>query len=111
MDISKRCVVVALFTPFPEKASEVRAILSEVTPEVHDEPGCDFYALHELPDGRLCYIEAWETRELWVKHGQADTVARINQQTAPYLAKPVDVFEMYGIPLGNKKGIIPIENT
>jgi quinol monooxygenase YgiN len=111
MDISKRCVVVALFTPRPNQANEVKAILSDITPEVHDEPGCDFYALHELPDGRLCFVEAWETRELWVQHGDATSVQKVNELVTPLLAKQVEVFEMYGIPLGKEKGIIPVSNT
>ena len=108
MDISKRCVVVAMFTPLPEKSAEVKAILSKVTPEVHTEPGCDFYALHELPDGRLCFVEAWETRELWIQHGDAPSVQKINQLIPQLLTKPVEVFEMYGIPAGGEKGIVPI---
>ena len=110
MDISKRCVVVALFTPKPGEAANVKNILTEITPEVHEEPGCDFYALHELPDGRLCFVEAWETRELWVQHGEANSVAQVTERAIPLLEKPVEVFEMYGVPAGNEKGIIPIFN-
>ena len=77
MDISKRCVVVAIFVPKAGQESAVQEILTEIIPEVHAEPGCEFYAMHELPDGRLCFVEAWETRELWVEHGQAPSVSKI----------------------------------
>jgi len=107
-DLDKRCVVVAVFRPKYGHTQAIKDVLTAIIPEVHEEPGCEFYALHELPDGRLCFVEAWDTRELWVQHSEFHTVARINEQIAEHLAEPVDVMEMYATPAGGAKGIIPL---
>ena len=107
-DPAKRCVVVAVFYPLPGNTEAVKSILTSIIPEVHKEPGCDFYALHELPDGRLCFVEAWETREHWVQHGEESTVERINSLTKDLLSRDVDVMEMYAVQAGDSMGLIPL---
>jgi len=107
-DVSKRCVVVAEFTPKPGHTQAIKDVLTAIIPEVHEEAGCEFYALHEMPDGKLCFVEAWDSRELWVAHSNFHTVERINHQIADHLAQPVDVHEMYAVPAGGEKGIIPL---
>lgn len=107
MNSSERCIVVAFFEPLEGKLSEVRAILGSVIPDVHDEPGCEFYALHEDTQGRLVFIEAWESREHWVAHSGFDTVGTIERETEGLLAAPIDVIEMYGVPFGSEKGVLP----
>ncbi len=62
------CVVIATFHPHPGKRDAVRAALEAVIPDVHEEPGCELYALHEETEGRLILIEKWTTRELWQEH-------------------------------------------
>src|SRR5210317_458014 len=59
------CVVIATFTPKPDRYDEVKRVLLEVSPEVHQEEGCELYALHEEVDGTLVLIEKWTTREPW----------------------------------------------
>ena len=105
---NERCVVVAVFTPNPGHTEAIKDVLIAIIPEVHEEKGCEFYALHEMPDGKLCFVEAWDTRELWVEHTEFHTVTRINEQIAEHLAQPVDVYEMYAVPEGGEKGLIPL---
>ena len=107
MDVSKRCVVIAIFKPLEGSLQEVKDILTSIIPEVHEEPGCEFYALHEDTEGRLIFVEAWDTRELWQEHSAFHTVTRIQELTKPHLAGEVEVIEMYGVPAGTDKGVIP----
>lgn len=97
----KKCIVTATFTPKPEEFENVRQILLEVIPEVHREEGCEFYTLNESVSGELIFIEAWQSRELWVKHNGHITVARVNAGVAGKLIKPVEVREMYSLPAGD----------
>lgn len=90
-----KCQVVAIFEPKPEFLDEVRALLSEVAVEVRTENGCLFYDLFQETDGRLWFIEAWQSRELWQEHNGAPSVARITAGIEGKLNAPVSVHEMY----------------
>jgi quinol monooxygenase YgiN len=94
--MSRPCIVTATFTPKPEHYDEVKRVLLEVTPDVHQEEGCELYALHEEVGGSLVFIEKWTSRELWVAHGELETVARIHRGVEGLLQSDVDVLEMYG---------------
>ena len=92
---TNKCRVIAIFTPKPEFFSEVKDLLTVITPEVHKEPGCELYQLHESVDGQLVFVETWTTREDWVFHGTQDPVARIQAGIAGKLETDVVVIEMY----------------
>jgi quinol monooxygenase YgiN len=98
--------LVAIFHPRPESYQQVLDFLLEVTPEVHLEPGCLIYALHESKDGRILYVEKWETRSDWVIHSEANSVKSINTFVEGKLLGPVDVIELIPAPAGiSIKGI------
>lgn len=97
----KKCIVTATFTPDPQHFEDVKQLLLSVIPEVHREEGCDFYTLNESVSGELIFIEAWDSRELWVKHNGHSTVATVNAGVAGKLLKPVEVKEMYSLPAGD----------
>ena len=90
-----KCQVVAIFEPKPEFLDEVRDLLSEVAVEVRTENGCLFYDLFQETDGRLWFIEAWQSRELWQAHNGAPSGARITAGIEGKLNAPVSVHEMY----------------
>ena len=95
--MEKPCIVIATFTPLPGEYDAVKAVLQEVIPDVHQEEGCELYALHEEAGGTLVLVEKWTTRELWQAHLSLDTVARIQNGLEGLLASEVDVREMYGV--------------
>lgn len=102
-----KCIVTATFTPKPEDFEDVKQLLLSIIPEVHREEGCDFYTLNESVTGELIFIEAWDSRELWVKHNGHSTVARVNAGVEGKLQKPVEVKEMYSLPAGDTlKGVL-----
>ena len=101
------CTVIAIFTPKPEHADEVRSLLVRISPLVHEEPGCEFYALHQDVEGRLVFVEAWTTRELWITHCEMPTVKEILAGVEGKLQRDVEVYEMYGVPSGaSGKGLL-----
>ena len=96
----KPCVVLATFTPEPKHYGAVKAVILEAIPDVHREPGCELYALHEETGGHLVLIEKWTTRELWQEHLTLETVQRIRASVEGKLAKETEVLELYGVAAG-----------
>jgi quinol monooxygenase YgiN len=99
--MSKPCVVIATFHPHPGKRDAVRAAVGVVIPDVHEEPGCELYALHEETGGHLVLIEKWTTRELWQEHLTLDPVKRLRASLEGLLESETQVLEMYGVQAGS----------
>jgi quinol monooxygenase YgiN len=89
------CTVVATFEPKPEFREEIKKLLLEQAAIVRTEPGCEYYDLYDQVNGNLVFVEAWSTRELWMIHNDAPTVAAINAGVEGKLLKPVSVQELY----------------
>jgi quinol monooxygenase YgiN len=89
------CTVTATFEPIPEFRDEIRKLLIEQAAIVRTEEGCEYYDLYDQVNGNLVFIEAWSTRELWMIHNDAPTVAAINEGVAGKLLSPVLVSELY----------------
>lgn len=93
-------VVTAIFTPKEGAFDEVVAALKPAIAEVHEEPGCILYAIHEAPNGQIVMIEKWESTELLDAHGAGDAVKRLNASLEGLLKEPVDVTRLAAIPAG-----------
>jgi len=100
MEVDSICTVVAIFTPKPEFLDDVRALMRRITPLVHEEAGCEFYALNEGSDGQLIQIEAWTTKQDWIDHMLEPTVRDILAGVEGKLQRDVEVYEMYNIAAG-----------
>ena len=106
--MSNRCIVTAVIRPIAGATAEARARLEELIPDVHAEPGCEFYALHESTEGHLVFVEAWETRQLWVDHIEGPVVAQMNARLDGLLASPPEVHELIPAPAGDPiRGTVP----
>ncbi|WP_296631070.1 antibiotic biosynthesis monooxygenase [Rhodoluna sp.] len=81
----------AIFTPMPEYLDEIRAYLLSISEEVRNEPGCNFYDLYDEATGKLVFIEQWASREDWLKHNDAPSVAKITQFVEGKLNAPVEL--------------------
>jgi quinol monooxygenase YgiN len=91
------CTVTATFEPIPEFRDEIRKLLIEQAAIVRTEEGCQYYDLYDQVNGNLVFIEAWSTRELWMIHNDAPTVAAINNGVEGKLLSPVLVSELYEV--------------
>jgi quinol monooxygenase YgiN len=94
-------VVVATITPAQGHYEEVRQILLETIPLVHDEPGCELYALHEEDGGRLVMIEKWESAEALQIHSSAEALATAGRAMAGKLSEQIDVRTVSAVPAGD----------
>jgi quinol monooxygenase YgiN len=78
-------VVVATITPKPDQVDAVRTAILAAVPEVHAEPGCELYAMHEA-DGKFVMVERWESPEALRVHGTAEALTTLGRQLAGRVA-------------------------
>ncbi|WP_116449733.1 putative quinol monooxygenase [Blastococcus litoris] len=93
-------VVVATITPKPDQVDAVRDAILTAVPKVHEEPGCELYALHE-GDGSFVMVERWESPEALKVHGRAEALTTLGGAIADKLAAPLDVRRLAPVPAGD----------
>ena len=93
-------VVVATITPKPDHVDAVRDAILTAVPKVHEEPGCELYALHE-GDGSFVMVERWESVEALKVHGRAEALTTLGGAIADKLAAPLDVRRLTPVPAGD----------
>ncbi len=93
--------VLAVFHPLEGHRDEVIAALETAIPLVHDEPGCELYAITEADDGRLFMIEKWASVEQLDAHGAGEPVAALRADLDGHLARPVEVTRLAPLPIGD----------
>jgi quinol monooxygenase YgiN len=92
-------VVVATITPKADQVDAVREAILTAVPQVHGEPGCELYALHE-GDGSFVMVERWESTEALKVHGRAEALTTLGGAIADKLAAPLDVRRLAPVPAG-----------
>jgi quinol monooxygenase YgiN len=99
-------VLVATITPSEGRIDEVEAVLKALIPAVHEEDGCEFYALHRGRD-RLVFVEKWRDMAALGAHANSQNIATMNQQLKGLVAGPPDVQVLEPVPGGDpSKGAI-----
>lgn len=96
-------VVTAVFHPVPGRTADLVAALRATIPAVHDEPGCQLYAIHDADDGTITMIEKWSSREDLDTHAHGPAVAALGAAVADLIAAPTTVTTMTPIPVGSEK--------
>lgn len=95
-------VVLALFTPKPDTRDELVAALQKSIPAVHQEEGCELYAIHDAADGTITMIEKWTSAELLDRHTYGPAVTALNTAIADFVVAPPVVTTMTPIPAGTQ---------
>ncbi|WP_448625511.1 putative quinol monooxygenase [Geodermatophilus sp. URMC 64] len=99
-------VVVATITPKPGEEDAVREALLSAIPQVHEEPGCELYALHE-GDGEFWMVERWESPEALRAHGSAPALTGLGAALAGKVQGPPVVRRLTAVPAGDgRKGAL-----
>ncbi|MFW0782954.1 putative quinol monooxygenase [Gordonia sp. CPCC 206044] len=96
-------IVVATISPKPGEEAAVRDAVLASIPEVHAEPGCGKYALHEATGDStdLVMIEKWESMDALVTHGRAPALTALGKAIGGLLAAPLDVKTFTAVPAGD----------
>jgi quinol monooxygenase YgiN len=93
-------VVVASFTAKPESVDAVRAACTRAIEAVHDEPGCELYALHQTGD-TFVFIEQWADAAALQAHSTAPAVGTLFADISNDLAGAPEVKMLEPIPAGD----------
>jgi quinol monooxygenase YgiN len=93
-------VVVATIIPLPEHREEVIAIITETVGKVHEEDGCELYALHQAAD-RLVMVEKWASPEALRTHSRGAALAAQAPLLAGKLAGAAEVIVLHAVPAGD----------
>src|SRR5688572_1244878 len=98
--MSSPVVVTAYFRPASGQHDRVVNALRPAIAAVHNEPGCELYAIHDAPDGSIVMLEKWTSAELLDAHGQGEPVKRLNVALDGLLERPVEVTRLVPVPVG-----------
>jgi quinol monooxygenase YgiN len=93
-------VVVATIVPLPEHRDEVIAVITGTVSKVHEEDGCELYALHQAED-RLTMVEKWASPEALRTHSKGAALAEQAPRLAGKLAGPAEVIVLQAVPAGD----------
>jgi quinol monooxygenase YgiN len=93
-------VVVATIVPLPEHRDEVIATITETVATVHEEDGCELYALNQADD-RLVMVEKWASADALRAHSKGPALAAQAPRLAGKLAGPAEVIVLQAVPAGN----------
>ena len=95
-------IIVATAFTAPEYRDEVIAAFEAAIGKVHaEEDGCELYALHEAPDGRLVMIEKYASDDAVAAHRAGAGLAALREALAGKLSAPMDVQVLAPHPAGS----------
>jgi quinol monooxygenase YgiN len=99
-------VVVATLTVKPESVDTVRDILTKSVEEVHDEPGCQLYSLHQSGE-TFVFVEQWADEDALKTHSTAPAVGKMFAAAGEHLAGAPDIKMLQPVPAGTlEQGIL-----
>jgi quinol monooxygenase YgiN len=101
--MSTPVVVLAHFHPAPGQRDQVVEALRPAISAVHQEPGCELYAIHDAPDGTIVMIEKWTSVRELDDHGVGEAVRALNASMEGRLASPVEVTRLVPLPAGTEE--------
>jgi quinol monooxygenase YgiN len=93
-------VVVATITVKPESVDTVREILTRAVKDVHDEPGCQLYSLHEAGD-TFVFVEQWADADALKTHSTAPAIGKMFAAAGEHLAGAPDIKTLQPVPAGD----------
>jgi len=104
--MSDPIVVTAVFWPAEGQRHALVEALHRGIPAVHDEVGCELYAIHDAPDGSIVMIEKWTTEADLDAHSTAAPVVAIRESLVGLTAAPTVVTRLVPLPVGGAPGAL-----
>lgn len=93
-------VVVATLTSKAESVDSVRDILTRAVTDVHGEPGCQLYSLHESGN-TFVFVEQWADADALKTHSTAPAVTTMFKAVGEHLAGAPDIKMLTPVPAGD----------
>lgn len=104
--MSDPIVVTAVFQPAEGQRDALVAALHRSIPAVHDEAGCELYAIHDAPDGTIVMIEKWTTVADLDAHAVGAPVVALRESITGLVAAPAVVTRLEPLPVGDHRGAL-----
>ena len=99
-------VVVATLTAKPDSVDAVREILTRAAKNVHDDPGCQLYSLHEAAE-TFVFVEQWADADALKTHSTGPAVTTMFKDAGEHLATAPDIKMLSPISAGDPaKGLL-----
>ena len=92
-------VVIATLTPKPGRVQDAVDAFAGASPLVHEEVGCELYALH-TDQSTLVMVERWASADDLAAHSTGAAMAELNRLMGDALSGPPAVAIMANVPLG-----------
>lgn len=92
-------VVIAQVHPKPGRLPEVLSAYREAVPLIHQEQGCELFAVHTNGES-IFIVERWATDADLQGHAQGAVYARIRSLIDDMVARRADIWKIENIPLG-----------
>lgn len=103
--MSEPNVLVVRAVPKPGQTEAVLEVLKALVPIVHDEEGCERYALHVHENGDIYFIERWTSAEDAQRHGTSSSILpALAEQATPLLTGMPEIISLTPVPVGGEKG-------
>lgn len=93
-------VVVATLPVKPESVEAVRDILTTAVAEVHSEPGCQLYSLHQTGD-TFVFVEQWADEEALKTHSTAPAIGKMFGAVSEHLNGAPDIKMLQPVVAGD----------
>ena len=93
-------IVVASIPAKPESVDFVRETLTKTVPAVHEESGCELYALHEA-NGTFIFIEQWADMDALQAHSTAPAVIEMFTAISEHVDGQPDIKMAQALPAGD----------
>jgi quinol monooxygenase YgiN len=93
-------VLVATITPKAGQLEAVEAVLKSLIPAIHEEDGCELYALNRGKE-RLVFVEKWRDMAALGAHGSGENIKMLNEKLKGLVAGAPDVQVLDAVPAGD----------
>ncbi|KGJ80086.1 hypothetical protein GY21_02980 [Cryobacterium roopkundense] len=93
-------VVIATLVPKPGRVQDALDAFAGASPLVHQEEGCELYALH-TDQATLIMVERWSTPDDLAAHATGAAMAKLNRLMGDALTAPPEVTIVANVPLGD----------
>jgi quinol monooxygenase YgiN len=93
-------VVVATMTAKPDSIETVRKACKRAIEAVHQEPGCELYALHEA-NGTFVFVEQWADADALKTHSTAPGVTTLFTEVGEHLDGAPDIKMLQPVVAGD----------
>ena len=93
-------ILIVSVTPKEGQKQAVIDVFASIASDVHAEPGCELYALHESND-KVVLIEKWTNDKDLEVHRTAPSLLKLRSETGDLVAEPWDIKFLTALPLGD----------